>query len=100
MPATTPDLPAPKCPNVGRLHSNLSRGGVYRYYTCYSRQRHGIARCDQERIPADPLEEAMVAEALATLDDGSILLESRAALVGELVGEWPAKGQAAARLTL
>ena len=25
------------------------RGGVYRYYTCYSRQRHGIARCDQEK---------------------------------------------------
>ena len=52
------------------------RGGVYRYYTCFSRQRHGTARCDQERIPADPLEEAIVAEALAALDDGSIFLEA------------------------
>ena len=52
------------------------RGGVYRYYTCYSRQRHGTARCDQERIPAEPLEEAIVAEALAALDDGSIFLEA------------------------
>jgi site-specific DNA recombinase len=28
-------------------------GGVYRYYTCFSRQRHGTARCDQERLPLD-----------------------------------------------
>jgi site-specific DNA recombinase len=27
-------------------------GGIYRYYTCFSRQRHGAARCDQERLPA------------------------------------------------
>ena len=47
-------------------------GGVYRYYTCFSRQRHGTARCDQERLPAGPLEKAIVAETLAALDDGSI----------------------------
>jgi site-specific DNA recombinase len=43
-----------------------------RYYTCFSRQRHGTARCDQERLPAGPLEEAILAETLAALDDGSI----------------------------
>ncbi len=48
------------------------RGGAYRYYTCFSRQRHGTGRCDQERIPADPLEQAIVYEALSALDDGSI----------------------------
>jgi site-specific DNA recombinase len=47
-------------------------GGVYRYYTCFSRQRHGTARCDQQRLPARPLEDAILAEALAALDDGSI----------------------------
>ena len=47
-------------------------GGVYRYYTCFSRQRHGTARCDQERLPAGPLEEAILAATLAALDDGSI----------------------------
>jgi site-specific DNA recombinase len=46
--------------------------GVYRYYTCYARQRHGTARCDQERLPADQLEDAIVAEVLAALDDGEI----------------------------
>jgi site-specific DNA recombinase len=33
-------------------------GGVYRYCTCFSRQRHGTARCAQQRLPAGPLEEA------------------------------------------
>jgi site-specific DNA recombinase len=47
-------------------------GGVYRYYTCFSRQRHGTARCDQQRLPARPLEDAILAETLAALDDGSI----------------------------
>jgi site-specific DNA recombinase len=40
-------------------------GGMYRYYTCFSRQRHGTARCDQERLPAGPLEEAIVSDTLA-----------------------------------
>jgi site-specific DNA recombinase len=51
-------------------------GGVYRYYTCFSRQRHGTARCDQERLPASQLEEAILAETLAALDDGSIFEEA------------------------
>jgi site-specific DNA recombinase len=52
------------------------KAGIYRYYTCYVRQRHGTARCDQERIPADPLEEAIVAEVLAALDDGELFAEA------------------------
>ncbi len=53
------------------------RGGTtYRYYSCFSRQRHGTARCDQERIPADALEQAVLQEALAALDDGSIFEEA------------------------
>jgi len=51
-------------------------GGVYRYYTCLSRQRHGTARCDQQRLPASPLEEAILAEVLAALDNGSIFQEA------------------------
>jgi site-specific DNA recombinase len=51
-------------------------GGVYRYCTCFSRQRHGTARCAQQRLPAGPLEEAIVAETLTALDDGSIFEEA------------------------
>lgn len=32
------------------------KNAVYRYYTCYCRQRNGSVKCDQERIPADRLE--------------------------------------------
>jgi site-specific DNA recombinase len=46
-------------------------GGAYRYYTCFARQRHGTKRCDQQRIPADPLEDAILAEVLAALQDGA-----------------------------
>jgi site-specific DNA recombinase len=51
-------------------------GGTYRYYTCFARQRHGTARCDQQRLPAGPLEQAILAEVLAALDDGSIFQEA------------------------
>jgi hypothetical protein len=49
---------------------------VYRYYTCFARRRHGTARCDQQRLPADPLDEALVAQVLAALDDGSVFTEA------------------------
>ncbi len=51
-------------------------GGAYRYYTCFARQRHGTKRCDQQRIPADPLEDAILAEVLAALQDGVIFQEA------------------------
>ncbi len=51
-------------------------GTTYRYYSCFARQRHGTGRCDQERIPADALEQAIVQEAIAALDDGSIFEEA------------------------
>jgi hypothetical protein len=52
------------------------RGGAYRYYTCFSRHRHGTKACDQERIPADPLEDAIVTVTLDALDDGSLFVEA------------------------
>jgi site-specific DNA recombinase len=49
------------------------RGGAYRYYTCFTRQRHGTARCGQDRIPAEPIENGVVASLLATLRDRDII---------------------------
>lgn len=55
---------------------------VYRYYTCYCRQRNGSAKCDQERIPADRLEEAILTVTIDALKDRSIFEEAaRKALV-------------------
>lgn len=30
------------------------RNARYRYYTCFTRQRYGTARCDADRLPAEP----------------------------------------------
>jgi Recombinase zinc beta ribbon domain len=61
-------------------------GGTYRYYTCFSRQRHGSARCDQQRLLAGLLGEAIVAEVLAALDDGGgrVRVRTTASLVEPL----------------
>jgi site-specific DNA recombinase len=68
-----------RCQRCGHGFVGISahgKTGVYRYYTCYARQRHGTARCDQERLPADQLEDAIVAEVLAALDGGEIFQEA------------------------
>jgi site-specific DNA recombinase len=50
------------------------RGGRYRYYTCYTRHRYGKARgCDAERIPADALEEQLLALIVRKLGDTGFL---------------------------
>ena len=51
------------------------RGGAYRYYTCFARQRHGTARCDQDRIPAAPVEEAILTVTLEALSAPSFFDE-------------------------
>jgi site-specific DNA recombinase len=42
-------------------------GGTYRYYTCAGRQRYGTkAGCDADRLPADDLDQAVIASLLDT----------------------------------
>lgn len=62
------------------------RSNTYRYYTCFSRQRHGTSKCDQDRLPADRLEERILSAILAELDDGSIF--QKAAELGR--ADWEA----------
>lgn len=52
------------------------KGGNYRYYTCFSRQRHGANRCQQTRIRADRLEERFLNSVLNELDDGEVFLKA------------------------
>jgi site-specific DNA recombinase len=49
-------------------------GARYRYYTCFTRHRYGKARgCDAERIPADALEEQLLALVVEKLRDTDFL---------------------------
>jgi site-specific DNA recombinase len=59
------------CDQCGkRYQGNSARGRhnvTYRYYTCYTRLRHGPDHCPSERIPADTLENAIMDSLLDTL---------------------------------
>jgi site-specific DNA recombinase len=51
------------------------RNAAYRYYTCFSRLRHGTARCDQDRIPAEPVEDAVISVTLEALREPAFFEE-------------------------
>lgn len=75
-----------RCKNCGHGFigtDSHGKGGKYRYYTCYVRQRHGTARCDQYRIPAPPVEQGVIASTAATLRDSRLLKEAEAAALAE-----------------
>jgi hypothetical protein len=42
------------------------RGGRYRYYRCFTRQRYGVGHCDADFLPADALEHAVIESLNAT----------------------------------
>ena len=60
------------------MSKEVGKGGAYRYYTCFSRRRHGTASCNQDWLPAEKLEEKIFEVVLAELADGSILSEAAA----------------------
>lgn len=45
----------------------------YRYYTCFSRHRYGLHACDQERLPAEELDRAVLASMLETYADSRLV---------------------------
>ncbi len=46
----------------------------YRYYTCFTRQRYGVAHCDAERLPAEEMDDAVL-RALRSTYECSDLIE-------------------------
>ena len=52
------------------------RSKTYRYYTCGSRQRHGKAGCQVERIRAEELDEAILSGLLDLMSDGTLVMSA------------------------
>ena len=52
------------------------RHRTYRYYTCGACQRYGTSTCQAARLPADVLDEAIVASLLQVLSDGALIDEA------------------------
>jgi site-specific DNA recombinase len=69
-----------RCSKSGRGFvgtASHGKGGAYRYYSCFTRQRHGTARCGQERIPAVPLEDGIITSLLQVLSNGDLMQEAK-----------------------
>ncbi len=53
-----------RCNRCGQTYMGTAATGRakrYRYYSCFTRQRYGPDRCDADRLPADQLEDAVLA---------------------------------------
>ena len=64
------------CEKCGkRFIGAAAKGDAYRYpyYVCFSRHRDGTQECDQDRLPAEELEECVVDSLLATFERGDLL---------------------------
>jgi site-specific DNA recombinase len=64
------------CAHCGKRYLGNAANGRharYRYYTCYSRIRYGTDTCDADRIPAGPLEEAIITALLDTFHRHDII---------------------------
>jgi len=63
------------CSGCGRRFTGTratGRHATYRYYTCSGRQRYGTTTCDADRLPADALDDAVVASLLSTYEDSDL----------------------------
>jgi site-specific DNA recombinase len=54
------------------------RNGIYRYYTCASRQRSGSDACHAPRLPADALDDAVIEALVHTYERTDVFVEAAA----------------------
>jgi len=77
------------CSGCGRHFTGTratGRHSTYRYYTCSGRQRYGTATCDADRLPADALDDAVVASLLSTYEDSDLFTSAVAQAEERAVG--------------
>jgi site-specific DNA recombinase len=67
-----------------RFIGNAATGNRYRYtyYTCFSRQRYGVATCTAERLPADQLHDAILKSMIDTFAATDLLGQALAETTG------------------
>ena len=67
------------CDRCGKhFVGTAAKGNVYRYryYTCWSRNRYGTSTCDADRLPAEELDDAILASLLATYRKRSVFVRA------------------------
>ncbi|MGH2745134.1 MAG: recombinase family protein, partial [Thermoleophilaceae bacterium] len=81
-----------RCARCGKRYLGAAahgNGGRYAYYVCFSRQRYGCAGCDADRLPADKLEDAILAQLASVLGDQPLVREAIVRAHAELDSERP-----------
>ena len=73
------------CEDCGKHYVGTAATGKqrrYRYYTCFTRQRYGKNECSAERLPADELDDAILAALLDTYEESDLFDQATASAQG------------------
>jgi site-specific DNA recombinase len=81
-----------RCARCGKRYigaSATSKAGRYRYYVCFSRQRFGRQTCDADSLPAEELEQAILAQLVSVLEQEPLVRQAITEAFAELDSERP-----------
>ena len=81
-----------RCTRCGKRYVGAAahgNGGRYPYYVCFSRQRYGRNSCDADRLPATDLEDAILDQLMAVLEEEPLVREAITDAFAELDVERP-----------
>ena len=65
-----------RCARCGQAYVGTAahgRNNRYSYYTCFTRMRYGTSRCDNDRLPAEQLEQAVTRRLSTILEDHRLI---------------------------
>jgi len=65
-----------RCGRCGQAYIGTTaygHSGRYTYYTCFTRMRYGTKRCNNDRLPAEELEQAVTRRLWKVVDDHHLI---------------------------
>jgi site-specific DNA recombinase len=68
-----------RCGNCGHAYIGTAahgKGGTYRYYTCTGRKKYGPKKCQNDTLPSQRLEEAVLAQLADVYRDGALITKA------------------------
>jgi site-specific DNA recombinase len=89
------------CAHCGKRYVGAAangKGGRYPYYVCFTRQRYGRQHCEGDRLPAEELEQAIVAQLLSLLEQEPLVRQAIQQAFAELQAARPKRQADRSRL--
>ncbi len=90
-----------KCAQCGKRYVGAAangKGGRYPYYVCFTRQRYGRQHCEGDRLPAEELEHAILAQLRSVLEQEPLVRQAIEEAFAELQAARPKRQADLARL--